>query len=1393
MHFLIVEGRAEERELITRRLRRHFAGLQLTDVTNAEEFHQALNGAPFELVLTGYEMGWTDGLQVMRQVLVRFPTVPVIIVSDVDNAEVAANGMRNGLSDYVLKQHIERLPIAIQSSLDRAELRREFERSQRELQRSEERYRLITRRVTDMAYTLRVEPDGRVLPEWNSGTHALTGYTDEELAARGPWISLIDPADRSIFETHVARLLAGQPDTVEFRIVTRSGATRWLRMISQPEFDPLEQRVIRIYGGIQDVTTQRRAEESLQRSQDELKVRAQECAETLQEQTEQLESQREELGTQNEELETQSEEWEVQAEEARQQADELNFQAQELAMERARLQAIIEHAPYAIVVADAQARILLTNPEADRLYARPVPVGQEYESHAILRLAYPDGTPYNARNLPLTRSALDGESFFDVEVSILWPDGQRRNLLASSVPIRDPQGRIVGAMAMFQDVTGRKRRESNASFLADLSQDLARAQPPEEMMRTTGAKMKEHFGVNRVVLAEVDSGAGTVTGLYDSREPDLTKRLEIELLSTYGSVEWLHEQQTGRAMVIDDVNTDPRTAPYAAYRKIDVRAQLFVPLVQDGKVCFLIALQRSEPYHWREDEIELAQEIAARLYPRLEQARTEEALRESERKYRELVHYAPAGISEVDFRTRRFISVNEAITEITGYSREELLAMDMFDILDEPSQKLLQARTAQWLQGQPPERNVEYRVKTKDGRILDVVLNVTFTSDEHGRPLGATVVAYDVTALKRAEEAQRMAKERLEATLAALPDLLFEVDRFGRYYEVHAPHPELLVAPPDQFPGKTVREMLPAEAAEIIMDALAQAAETGRHQGAIYMLPLPDGQHWFELSIATKGSLPQENPRLVVLAHDITARQETEEALRASQARLEAVFAAVPNVLVEYDVHLRPVHASEAALKTLGFDSLDFTREQVMAQLQFRHLDGSPTPKENLPIVRALQGKRVSGELYRVCTADQDERIVAIYAAPFYRDDQVNGVVTLWHDITERRQAEEALQAALAEVEESRQLSETRNRINDLLVSSLDVTPVLSQVLAETVQGLGLNYGVLLYRQGESWVTGPAYGLPQLPSGQVFSEQEAELTTWAARHRQVLTVEDVTRDPRFQAMVLRGYGVRSFMAVPLILQERVTGALLVGSSEVVHFRPAQLDSARKVAYGLALAQENARLYEQAQKDAETRATLLREVNHRVKNNLAAIVGLMYAQLARQDVQNQPICQDVLHNLILGTENLSIVHGMLAAVEWAPLPLDELVSRVLRSTLQVVPGEQLVIQVRPSMLRVTSNQAHTLALVVNELATNMAKYALAGRTTLQVTATAERIDDEAVLTIRDDGPGYPADVLAEIRSGAGLELVRNLVARNLRGQLVLRNESGAVTEVRFPLTEAQSEG
>lgn len=128
---------------------------------------------------------------------------------------------------------------------------------------------------------------------------------------------------------------------------------------------------------------------------------------------------------------------------------------------------------------------------------------------------------------------------------------------------------------------------------------------------------------------------------------------------------------------------------------------------------------------------------------------------------------------------------------------------------------------------------------------------------------------------------------RLQATLDALPDLMFVVDREGRIRDYHAPEPDILYVPPDQFLGRRMQDLLPEPAVSVLRSAIADAVAHGHHKGGIYSLRTPAGERWFELFIATQGEPATDEGRLVIVVRDITDRRQAEDALKKAHDELE--------------------------------------------------------------------------------------------------------------------------------------------------------------------------------------------------------------------------------------------------------------------------------------------------------------------------------------------------------------------------------------------------------------------------------------------------------------------------------------------------------------------------
>jgi PAS domain S-box-containing protein len=202
---------------------------------------------------------------------------------------------------------------------------------------------------------------------------------------------------------------------------------------------------------------------------------------------------------------------------------------------------------------------------------------------------------------------------------------------------------------------------------------------------------------------------------------------------------------------------------------------------------------------------------------------------------------------------------------------------------------------------------------------------------------------------------------------------------------------------------------------------------------------------------------------------------------------------------------------------------------------------------------------------------------------------------------------------------------------------------------------------------------------------------------------------------------------------------------------------------------------------------EEKSVLFREVNHRVKNNLAAIIGVLLKEQRRAEEEGNTAYLPVLRSLVGRVMGLATVHGMLSAVEWRPLRITDICAQVISAAVQSVPHPSRIrVRITPSPLLVSNEQAQHLALVVNELAANSVKHALDREGGIQIKISIAGSGSKIRLVYHDDGPGYPEALVSGDFSAAnvGFDLVRGIVVKSLRGELALTNDQGAMAAITF---------
>jgi len=258
-------------------------------------------------------------------------------------------------------------------------------------------------------------------------------------------------------------------------------------------------------------------------------------------------------------------------------------------------------------------------------------------------------------------------------------------------------------------------------------------------------------------------------------------------------------------------------------------------------------------------------------------------LAESEARWRTLLTNVPNYITIVD-HDLNITFINHVVE---GLSLDEVLGRSMFDFVDPRYHDIARAKLEQVF---ATGETVSFEsLAVGPGGSEAYYESQVGPLTHKNKIVAATIVGLDITERKQTEESLRRVRDELRATLDTLPDLLFQTDRQGRYLSFHAPHAEELYVPPDQFLGKSVVEVLPPDAAEVIMAAIRETVETGRSDGRIYSLDMPEGRRWFELAMAIQDCSAEDDPRIFALVRNITARKEAEEDRLQFQEQMQHV------------------------------------------------------------------------------------------------------------------------------------------------------------------------------------------------------------------------------------------------------------------------------------------------------------------------------------------------------------------------------------------------------------------------------------------------------------------------------------------------------------------------
>lgn len=808
-----------------------------------------------------------------------------------------------------------------------------------------------------------------------------------------------------------------------------------------------------------------------------------------------------------------------------------------------------------------------------------------------------------------------------------------------------------------------------------------------------------------------------------------------------------------------------------------------------------------------------------------ERKRADKARRESQAQLKAILDYTPALIYIKDLQGR-FTLVNRALEEVFEIQPADILGKTVEDLFPADIAAAYKIHDEQALEfGRALQFEETGALANGEQRTF---ISVKFPiADAEGRVYGLGGISTDITERTWMEEALRASEREKEVILNAMSERFIYYNTDLEIQWANQETEALLGHQLNEMTGRHCYEVWRQREAPCEDCPVRETLATGEPRKS--SITTPDGRVWNLRSypIFRSEGGAENIVGVVELGEDITARTEAEAALRRSEARYQSLFRDSPISLWEEDYSATKAYLDN--LRAAGIEdfktylerhpeavihcvtlinaidvnraALDLYEVQDRAEL-LRELGGIlgartyASFKEVLLAIAAGKTNLETQIVHQTLKGKIKHAIMQWRVLPGCEDSYARVLVSLT-DITPLKRAEEAVRRRNRDLAMLNQAARTFS-------ATLEPKQVFERVLSMMRDRLSvMASSIWLVTPPPSPTSNLAAAQRTLVCRYLSNPQDANIqgwcvpwgqgvVGWAAAHNESIWVRDTREDDRhFKAVdEFTGIECRSLLAVPLNGPEGVLGVLELSDNAPHSFNEADVRIAESLAATASVAIRNAQLHKQSRRDAETKTLLLREVNHRVKNNLGAILGLLYVEQRHAPPEARPAYAPILERLTQRVTSLAQIHQMLTAADWAPLLLSELAQRIIYQTARAMTHQTKIgVEISPSPVCLSPNQAHHIALIINELTINTIEHAVAGRDAVRINVQIAREDNTATLIYHSDGPGYPPEVLEERRYNAGLDIIQRMVTETLRGELTLRNApDGAVAEIRFQVDD-----
>jgi len=759
--------------------------------------------------------------------------------------------------------------------------------------------------------------------------------------------------------------------------------------------------------------------------------------------------------------------------------------------------------------------------------------------------------------------------------------------------------------------------------------------------------------------------------------------------------------------------------------------------------------------------------------------------------------------------------LNTVAQDLTGWTKDEAVGQPLdrvYRILNEHTRASVESPVEKALrEGRVVGLANHTILIARDGTERPIDDSAAPIQDEHDRIVGVVLIFRDVTEQRGAEEVRRL----LAAIVTSSEDAIIGKDLDGRITSWNEGAVRVYGYQARAVLGQPFSILVPPDRSDEVAEGAGRLRRGERLEHFETVRLRADGT-LIDVSVSYS-PIKDDNGRLIgtaVITRDISARKQSETALRESEERLRLALEAgkmgvwdwnIPTDAVRWSDNLEPMHG--LAPGTFGGT---FQAYQELIYVEDRAL-------VHAAIARALDGRSGYDLEFRNVWPDGSLHWMAGKGRVFTDEqDRPARMIGIGMDVTQRKRAEHNAQfladasAALAGLVDVDSALQNVARLavprfaDWCAVDAIEEGATLRRV-AVAHQDQDQDPVELAHELHEKYPPDPnaAQGL-----WHVLRTGKSELISEFSDSLMSATIRDMGQREMGQRDKLRTLGLRSYLAVPLSVRGKVLGVLTFVTAESGrHYTVEDLAVAEDLAHRAAVALENARLYQEVREADRRKDEFLAVLGHELRNPLAPISNALHllkmpgakpqvVEQAREMMERQ-----IQHMVRLVDDLLDVSRIVRGKVELRcePLELSAVVARAVETVqpLLEAEGHKLSVELPVEPLCVQGDLVR-LAQILGNLLHNAARYTERGG---EIRIVAKRVGDQAALSVLDNGIGISPENLPRIWDmfaqadrrlkgsqggmGIGLALVKGLVERH--GGTVAARSAGLGQGSEFVIT------